>query len=151
MSELDTTGTPAATQSRLEELQTAAEKAGNAVAARAIDALLERIAKAGGEPISDELRPLAEKYAPALVQFTTKQAIDWLELATANPAKAYREVIERMPPEAVINEWDKLNDEWAQANADNAAAIAKQKAMVAEIATAFTRGLAKVMLSLVGL
>jgi predicted deacylase len=134
----------------MSEVRDTLTNAATNAADKALTTLLDRIAQAGGSPVSDELRPLAAKYAPALVQMTAAEVFAWLDLAAANPTKAYEAMVNRLDGAGIVSEWDNLNNEWTAANRDNAEAIARRKAIVTDVATGIVRGLVKLMLPMVG-
>jgi hypothetical protein len=135
----------------MSEVRDTLTNAATNAADKALTTLLDRIEMAGGAPVSDELRPLAAKYAPALVQMTAAEVFAWLDLAAANPTKAYEAMVKRLDGAGIVSEWGNLNNEWTAANRDNAEAIARRKAIVTDVATGIVRGLVKLMLPMVSL
>ncbi len=100
------------------------------------------------QKVPERFRPVAAMYGPALLTMSVDELWAWIELLIRGDATAaYRAVLSRMEGDDLVGEWDRLGQQWAEANAENAARLAIQRAAV----LATLRVLLTVALAMVGL
>lgn len=100
------------------------------------------------QKVPEPFRPVAAEYGPALLAMSADELWRWIGLlAKGDQDAAYREVLAKMPGAKLVAEWDRVNEKWNEANAENAAAKALGKRAMGAVLGA----LLTVVLALVGL
>ena len=91
-----------------------------------LDELLQRV--------PPRLRPLAARYAPALVEMTAEQLADWVSLLLAGRSdEAWRAVLSHLDEADLAAAWDETAERWDRANHENARRLALQKDAAAAV------------------
>ena len=76
----------------------------------------------------DLLKPVVQKYGPALVAMTAQEFCDWLDLMiNGETDAAWESLLKKMPNGALLDAWNAKAAEWQAANEKNAARVALQK------------------------
>ncbi len=100
------------------------------------------------QKVPERFRPVAARYGPALLKMSADELWAWIDLLIRGDATAaYRSVLSRMEGADLLAEWDRVGQQWAEANAENAARLEMQRAAV----LATMRVLLTVALASVGL
>ncbi len=100
------------------------------------------------QKVPEDFRPVAARYGPALLAMSAEELWAWIALlVNGQHDTAYRAVLAKLDETALLAEWDALSDRWSEANTDNAASLALQRAAV----LATLRVLLTVALAMVGL
>lgn len=103
-----------------------------------LDELIQRV--------PEQFRPVAARYGPALLQMSAAELWGWVHLLIEGRTDAaYRAVLDRMDNADLITEWDKVNDQWKEANIQNAASKdVQRRAVLAVLNVLLTMALALV-------
>ncbi|KKM65419.1 hypothetical protein LCGC14_1491420 [marine sediment metagenome] len=79
--------------------------------------LQELIAK-----VPEPWRPIVAEYGPALLAMSAEELWAWVRLlAEGKDDQAYRAVLARLDDAELLAEWDRLAEQWHEANRRNAA------------------------------
>lgn len=71
--------------------------------------------------VPEPWRAVVAKYGPALAEMSSEQLLAWVELLIlGRDAEAYALLLNRLDDAALAEEWRRLDEQWAKANADNA-------------------------------
>jgi len=78
-----------------------------------------------------ELRPIVQKYGPALAAMTAEEFCDWLEmLILGRDDEAWRALLEKADNPGLLEAWNATAANWDAANAANASRLELQKEAV---------------------
>lgn len=84
--------------------------------------------------IPEPWRPVARKYAPALLQMAADELWSWIDLlAAGRPDAAYRAVLQRMEDDTLLDQYDAIRSEWQGANRHSAAKEELQRSATAAV------------------
>jgi hypothetical protein len=76
----------------------------------------------------EQLRPIVERYGPALAAMTAEEFCDWLELLIlGRDDEAWRRLLEKADNPGLLEAWKTAAAGWDEANANNAQRVALQK------------------------
>lgn len=94
------------------------------------------------------LKPLAIQYGPALVQWTTEELWQWIDLlARGKWEEAQASLLASLDEPDLLAEFESINEDMADANVINA----QQRSMMRDAAIAILKGVMVIALAMVGL
>jgi hypothetical protein len=100
------------------------------------------------EKVPPLLRPICAKYGPGLAAMTAEEFCGWLEMLIGGRTdEAWGAVIEKLDDAQLLDAWQRLGEQWGEANTRNAERLAFQR----EAAMAVLKVLLGASLALVGL
>jgi hypothetical protein len=96
--------------------------------------------------LPEALRPLAAQYAPVLLKMTSDELWAWITLVLQGKTdEALKNIVSRMPNADLFVEWNKTNEDWLKANANDRA----KRALMQTAAMAVLKVLLDIALALV--
>jgi len=98
--------------------------------------------------VPEKFRPIAIQYGPALVAMAEADIVAWIDMvARGKTEAAYEALLAKLPNQGLLQEWQNLNQEWADANAEES----RRRQVVREAGAAILKVLLAMALASVGL
>jgi len=100
------------------------------------------------EKLPEEIKPWVITYGPIFLKMTQEELKAWIDyILKGDLFAAYSALVEALPAEGLMNEWDKIKGEWTAANIKNVEKMDLQKSAI----VGFLKIMLMVALAAVGL
>ena len=91
-----------------------------------------------GQSKAAVLAPILTQYAPVFAGMAETEITQWIQMAiNGSPYDAYMAIVNKLPPDDLVNEWAKQRANWQSQNQANAAVLAYQHAFAGALLQAF--------------